>query len=91
MIDHPRHFRPGRQIAGDIGADGKGSLAGAGQDDAAAVAVALQLVPEAPELAQHCSRHGVEARLVVNGDDGDVPAMPGESDLHHSGSRQRHT
>jgi hypothetical protein len=56
----------------------------------APVAVALQLVPETSELAQHCSRHGVEARLVVNGDDRDVPAMPGESDLHHSGSRQRY-
>jgi hypothetical protein len=42
----------------------------------------------ASELHQHLSRHGVEVRLVVNGDDGDVPAMPGESDLHHSGSRR---
>src|SRR5258706_10469263 len=77
VVDHPRHFRPGRQIAADIGADGKGSLTGAGQDDAAAIAVALQLVPAASELDQHLSRQGVEARLVVNGDDRDVPAMPG--------------
>src|SRR5207244_12642565 len=90
VVYHSRHFRPGRQIAADIGADGEGSLTRAGQDDATAVAVALQLVPEASELDQHLSRHGVQARLVVNGDDGDVPAMPGESDLHHSGSRQRH-
>jgi hypothetical protein len=47
--------------------------------------VALQLVPEASEVDQHLSRQGVEARLVVNRDDGDMPAMPGESDLHHSG------
>jgi hypothetical protein len=45
VVDHSRHFRPGRQIAADIGADGKGSLTGAGQDDATAVAVVLQLVP----------------------------------------------
>src|SRR5689334_21417382 len=77
MVDHPRHFRPDRQIAADVGADGKGSLTGAGQDDAAAVAVALQLVPEAAELDQHLSRHGVEVRLVIDGDDGNVPAMPG--------------
>jgi len=72
------------------GVDGKGSLTGAGQDDAAAVAVVLQLVPEASELDQHSSRHGVEARLVVDGGDGDVPTVPGESDLRRSGSRQRH-
>jgi len=83
MVDHPRHFRSGREIAGDIGADGKGSLTGAGQDDAAAVAVAFQLVPQASELAQHSSRHGVEERLVVDSDNGNVPAMPRESHLHH--------
>src|ERR1700738_2134679 len=45
VVDHPRHFRPGRQIAADIGADGKGSRTRGGRDDAAAIAVALQLVP----------------------------------------------
>ena len=85
VVDHPRHFRPGRQIAADIGADRKGALTGAGQDDAAAIAVALQLVPEATELDQHLSRHGVEAWLIVDGDDRDVPAMPCESDLHRLG------
>jgi alkylation response protein AidB-like acyl-CoA dehydrogenase len=36
----------------------------------------------ASELDQHLSRHGVKARLVVNDDDRDVPAMPGESARH---------
>jgi hypothetical protein len=86
VVDHSRHLRPGRQIAADIGADGKGSQTGAGQDDAAAAAVALQLVPEATEFGQHLPRHGVEVPLVVDRDDGDMPVVPGETDLHHSGS-----
>jgi len=46
--------------------------------------------PQAAELDHHLSRHGVEVQLVVNGDDGNVPAMTGESDFHHLGSRQGH-
>ena len=89
VIHDLRHLGCRGQIAADVGAGAEGALAGAGQHDAAGV-VALQLVPQPPELRHHLPRHGVQARLVVNGDDGDVPAMPGESDLHHSGSRQRH-
>jgi len=45
VIHHARHFRTGRQIVTDIGADGEGALTGTGQNDAAAGGVALQLVP----------------------------------------------
>src|SRR6516165_7511604 len=38
------------------------------------------------EFAQHLSRHGVQARLIIDGDNGDMPAMSGETDLHDSGS-----
>ncbi len=45
VIHHARHFRTGRQIVTDIGADGEGALTGTGQNDSAAGGVALQLVP----------------------------------------------
>jgi hypothetical protein len=45
VVHHARRFRAGRQVAADIGADREGALTDAGQDDAAAGKVAVQLVP----------------------------------------------
>src|SRR4051812_25630819 len=85
MVDHSRDLGSCRQVAADIGTDGKGALADTGQYDAA-TRVTLQFVPEPAEFAQHLSRHGIEARLIVDADNGNMPAMSGETNLPDSGS-----
>src|SRR2546427_5907266 len=53
-----------------------------GEDDAATGAVALEPVPERGELRHHGARHGIAARLVVDGYDDDVRPVWHRAKLH---------
>src|SRR2546426_9779850 len=57
-----------------------------GEDDAATGAVALEPVPERGELRHHGARHGIAARLVVDGDDDDVRPVWLRAKLHQARS-----
>src|SRR6516225_5528423 len=87
MVDHARYLRPRRQIAADISADREGACPRAGQHDGAVAFVAFDLVPKSAEFGEHRPRHRVEARLVIDRDDRDMPAVPPEPDFQQTGSR----
>src|SRR6516162_3316653 len=87
MVDHARYLRPRRQIAADISADREGACPRAGQHDGAAAFVAIELVPQQAELGEHRTRHRVEAWLVVDRYDRDMPPLLCKADFHQAGPR----
>src|SRR6516225_1682539 len=87
MVDHARDLGPRGQIAGDIGADRKGACPRTGQHNGAAASVMFQFGPQPAELGEHHPCHRVEAQLIIDRDDRDMPPVSCEADFHQTGSR----
>src|SRR5213592_1484317 len=86
VIDDARRLWVGGEIAAHVGARAERARARPGEDDAATGAVALEPVPERGELRHHGARHGIAARLVVDGDDDDVRPVWLRAKLHQARS-----